>query len=183
MADKSGAAAAPEAGGDKIDEALYSRQLYVIGVKEMGRLAKASVLIWGLTGTGVEVAKNVILAGVKRVALYDPEPATLRDLAAQFYLSEADVGNPRAATSVGQLRELNEHVAVDVVNECPTADGDGLGQYTAVVMVDQPEETLLEVNEYCHAAGVRFIASGSACACPLRGAAAWAPCGGAGPRP
>lgn len=169
MADKSGAAAAAEAGGDKIDEALYSRQLYVIGVKEMGRLAKASVLIWGLTGTGVEVAKNVILAGVKRVALYDPEPAALRDLAAQFYLGEADVGKPRAAASVDQLRELNEHVAVDVVQERPAADAAGLGQYTAVVMVDQPEETLTAVNDFCHAAGVRFTATGSACARCARG--------------
>lgn len=37
----------------------------------------------GLGGLGVEVAKNVILAGVKSVTLFDPRPAEWSDLSAQ----------------------------------------------------------------------------------------------------
>lgn len=41
-------------------------------------------------------AKNVILAGVKSITLHDRAEVALRDLAAQFYLSEGDVGRNRA---------------------------------------------------------------------------------------
>jgi len=57
-------------------------------------------------------AKNVILAGVKSVTLHDPAPATWLDLAAQFYLSEASIGQPRAAACAQQLAELNPYVRV-----------------------------------------------------------------------
>jgi ubiquitin-activating enzyme E1 len=60
------------------------------------------------------VAKNVILAGVKSVTLWDPSPTTLLDLSAQFYLSEADVGKPRADASAAKLAELNQYVPVTV---------------------------------------------------------------------
>lgn len=39
----------------KVDETLYSRQLYVLGQEASRRMASASVLICGLGGVGVEV--------------------------------------------------------------------------------------------------------------------------------
>lgn len=54
-----------------IDESLYSRQLYVLGHEAMRRMATSDVLISGLGGLGVEIAKNVILGGVKSVTLHD----------------------------------------------------------------------------------------------------------------
>ena len=42
---------------------LYSRQLYVMGHAAMKKMATSDVLIVGLSGLGVEAAKNVILAG------------------------------------------------------------------------------------------------------------------------
>ena len=46
----------------------------------------------GLGGLGVEVAKNVILAGVKSVTLYDPTLVSHTDLSSQFYLNESEIG-------------------------------------------------------------------------------------------
>ena len=40
---------------EKIDESLYSRQLYVLGEEAMKKMSKSSVLIAGLGPTGVEV--------------------------------------------------------------------------------------------------------------------------------
>ncbi len=75
-----------------IDEGLYSRQLYVMGHEAQRRMGESNVLLVGLRGLGVEVAKNIILAGVKGVALYDPEKVQVGDIGAQFYLSEKDIG-------------------------------------------------------------------------------------------
>lgn len=49
--------------GEEIDESLYSRQLYVLGKEAMTKMSKNNILIIGLKGLGVEIAKNVILAG------------------------------------------------------------------------------------------------------------------------
>ena len=40
-----------------------------------------------LQGLGVEVAKNVVLGGVKSVSLYDNQPVQMADLGAQFFLT------------------------------------------------------------------------------------------------
>ena len=63
--------AAENGNGRAIDEGLYSRQLYVLGHEAMRRMATSNVLISGLGGLGVEIAKNVILGGVKSVTLHD----------------------------------------------------------------------------------------------------------------
>ena len=43
---------------EKIDESLYSRQLYVLGEEAMKKMGKSSVLIAGLGATGVEVNRE-----------------------------------------------------------------------------------------------------------------------------
>ncbi|XP_075977799.1 ubiquitin-like activating enzyme 1 [Anticarsia gemmatalis] len=95
---------------DEIDESLYSRQLYVLGHDAMRRMASSDVLISGLGGLGVEVAKNVILGGVKSVTLHDERNCTIADLSSQFYLSESAIGQNRALASCEQLSELNHYV-------------------------------------------------------------------------
>lgn len=102
-----------ETPGD-IDEGLYSRQLYVLGHDAMRRMANSDILVSGLGGLGVEIAKNVILGGVKSVTLHDKVNCTIGDLSSQYYLSETDVGKNRAEASFHQLSELNNYVPVRV---------------------------------------------------------------------
>lgn len=90
----------------EIDEGLYSRQLYVLGHDAMRRMASSDVLISGLGGLGVEIAKNVILGGVKSVTLHDHAACKLADLGSQFYLTEADVGE-RAREREESVRARN----------------------------------------------------------------------------
>ena len=83
-------------GNTEIDESLYSRQLYVLGHEAMKRMGASNVLIVGLKGLGVEIAKNIALAGVKSLTLYDPAPAAIADLSSQFFLHIEDVGKPQS---------------------------------------------------------------------------------------
>eukprot|EP01084_Bolivina_argentea_P217747 369647_1 len=71
-----------------VDEALYSRQLYVMGHEAQRRMACSDVLVIGFSGLGVEVSKNLVLAGVKSLTLLDPTPATWGDLASNFFIGE-----------------------------------------------------------------------------------------------
>uniref|UniRef100_A0AAQ4QMG9 E1 ubiquitin-activating enzyme n=1 Tax=Gasterosteus aculeatus aculeatus TaxID=481459 RepID=A0AAQ4QMG9_GASAC len=96
----------------EIDEGFYSRQLYVLGHEAMRRMGTADVLIAGMRGLGVEIAKNVILSGVKTVTIQDEGPAEWTDLSSQFFLKESNLGQNRATCSLQQLSALNPHVRV-----------------------------------------------------------------------
>lgn len=83
----------------------------------MKKMATSNVLIIGLKGLGVEIAKNVVLAGVKSVTLYDPNAVCLWDLGTQFFLTEADIGKRRDIVTRPRLFELNSYVPVNVLEK------------------------------------------------------------------
>uniref|UniRef100_A0A8C5C636 E1 ubiquitin-activating enzyme n=1 Tax=Gadus morhua TaxID=8049 RepID=A0A8C5C636_GADMO len=134
----------------EIDEGLYSRQLYVLGHEAMKRMQNAKVLISGMRGLGVEIAKNVILGGVKSVAVHDQGLAEWRDLSSQFYLREADLGKNRAEVSQPRLAELNSYVPV--VAYTGTLTNDYLTQFEVLTF-----HITLQVGEYCHSKGVKLV--------------------------
>ncbi|KAI0081689.1 ubiquitin activating enzyme [Panus rudis PR-1116 ss-1] len=139
-----------------IDEGLYSRQLYVLGHEAMKRMAASNVLIVGLKGLGCEIAKNVILAGVKSVTVYDPEPVQVQDLSTQFFLREEDIGKPRAQAATPRLAELNTYVPVRYLEGKP---GQEITVEQVVVLTGASLQTQLEINDWTHKNGVNFIAA------------------------
>jgi ubiquitin-activating enzyme E1 len=104
-------------GHTEIDESLYSRQLYVLGHEAMKRMSASNVLIVGLKGLGVEIAKNIALAGVRSLTLYDPAPVAIADLSSQFFLLPEDVGKERAAVTAPRVGELNAYTPVSVLED------------------------------------------------------------------
>uniref|UniRef100_A0A453HS27 THIF-type NAD/FAD binding fold domain-containing protein n=1 Tax=Aegilops tauschii subsp. strangulata TaxID=200361 RepID=A0A453HS27_AEGTS len=99
----------------EIDEDLHSRQLAVYGRETMKRLFASNVLVSGLQGLGAEIAKNLVLAGVKSVTLHDDGNVELWDLSSNFFLSEKDVGQNRAQACVLKLQDLNNAVIISTL--------------------------------------------------------------------
>ncbi|KAJ4816933.1 ubiquitin-activating enzyme 1 [Rhynchospora pubera] len=130
-----------------IDEDLHSRQLAVYGRETMRRLFASNVLISGLNGLGAEIAKNLVLAGVKSVTLHDVEKVEIQDLSSNFFLTEEDVGTNRALACVKKLGELNNAVFVNALTE--DLSEDNLLDYQVVVFTDIGLEKAIQFNEYC----------------------------------
>jgi ubiquitin-activating enzyme E1 len=142
----------------EIDESLYSRQLYVLGHEAMKRMGSSNILVAGLRGLGVEIAKNIALAGVKSLTLYDPKPAALVDLSAQFFLRPEDVGKPRASVTVPRVSELNPYTPVQEYAEPDlTSDLSKLKQFQVVVLTDTPLADQLKIADYCHENGIYIV--------------------------
>eukprot|EP00960_Hanusia_phi_P025110 738341-Hanusia_phi.AAC.4 len=99
--------------------------------------------------------KNLALAGVKSLALYDPNPVELSDLSSQFYFTEGDVGKNRAEVSAARLRDLNPYVSIEVCTK--ELDKDCLKEFKVVVLSDCSFERALQVNDICHEIGVQFL--------------------------
>ena len=145
----------------EIDEDLHSRQLAVYGRDSFRRLARARALVIGARGLGVEIAKNVILAGARATTVADDETCGWSDLASQFYTSEEDVvgkggGKTRAEVCVGKLQELNPAVEVRAMSRA-RVDADVVGAHEVVVCTETSEKEAAMVNAMCRAKGVAFI--------------------------
>ncbi|XP_053492231.1 ubiquitin-like modifier-activating enzyme 1 [Ictalurus furcatus] len=138
-----------------IDEGLYSRQLYVLGHDAMRHMGEANVLICGMKGLGVEVAKNVILAGVGSVTIQDTGPTEWSDLSSQFYLKESDLGKNRAICSEKYLARLNSHVRLSTHTE--TLNKEFLYNFQVVVLTDSSFEEQLSVAGFCHSNNIKYI--------------------------
>ncbi|ELU01065.1 hypothetical protein CAPTEDRAFT_224089 [Capitella teleta] len=147
-----------------IDDALYSRQLYVLGDGAMQRMAKSSVLICGMGGLGVEIAKNVVLAGVKSLTIQDDRKASVADLNSQFFITEEDVarGAKRAEASRNRLADLNPYVSIEVRNDPldMTSDLTYMAGYQCVILTECSLDLQLKVNAFCRQQStIRFISA------------------------
>ena len=140
---------------NEIDKSLYSRQLYVIGKEAMEALSRTSVLISGMTGLGIEVAKCVILSGVKSVTIHDTGKIRKKELTSNYYTSFDDIGKNRVDVVKDKLASLNSYVNV-------TSNSEILSEYDfkrhqVVVICDQLPLNQINNNKISRQYGVKFI--------------------------
>lgn len=103
-------------------------------------------------------AKNIALAGVKSLTLFDPAPAAISDLSSQFFLEPSDVGKSRAAVTAPRVAELNSYTPVSVhPSESLTADLNQLHQYQVIVLTSTTLEDQLTISEFCHQNGIFIV--------------------------
>ncbi|KAM0682782.1 E1 ubiquitin-activating protein [Mitosporidium daphniae] len=166
----------------EIDESLYSRQLYVLGHDAMKRMLSSSVLLLGMGGLGVEIAKNLVLAGVHSLVIYDETLVTIQDFGSQYYLTEKDIGSRRDEASLEHLRSLNMNVSVTVglnpakmqassadfsmsstlkKGPCYFVDNSLLQSADVVILSEliDYEDEVVALDEQCAAMNVHFIAA------------------------
>jgi ubiquitin-activating enzyme E1-like protein 2 len=135
----------------------------------MHKMARSTVFISGMAGLGVEIAKNIVLAGVQEVVIHDNEPASLSDLGSQFFLRDSDVqsSTTRAEASLPRLAELNPYVTVRVSTSplSPHSDLSSLTHYQCVILTDADLELQKAVDTFCHSCSppIMFIS------CTVRG--------------
>ncbi|RUS91761.1 hypothetical protein EGW08_000469 [Elysia chlorotica] len=147
----------------EIDDSLYSRQRYVLGDSAMHKMASSSVLVYGAGGVGVEIAKNVVLAGIKSVTIQDPKVSSTHDLGTQFFLRETDVqsGKNRAEATAPHLVELNPYVSVMTKTQALTCESDlsYMTSYQCVILTECSLSVQQYVNKFCRSVSpqIKFL--------------------------
>ena len=140
---------------ENLNSTLYSRQIQTFGIETMKKLSKLKIIIYGIRGLGVEIAKNLILSGPKQVYIYDKNLVKLNDLGNNFFINEKDVNNKnRDEASLNELKELNPYVEVNI-------EKNFLQNYLNydVICITEIIETKLikEINENCRKNNKGFI--------------------------
>ncbi|CAF1435465.1 unnamed protein product [Rotaria sp. Silwood1] len=141
----------------EIDEGLYSRQLYVMGKEAMHQLASAHVLISGMRGLGVEIAKNIILCGAKSVIVHDCGNVDFRDLSSQYYFTESNIGQNRAKVANKHLTELNSYVNVTFFSTIIDETFLKKNKVNVFILTDANLDDQIKIGDYCHQHGIKFI--------------------------
>jgi molybdopterin/thiamine biosynthesis adenylyltransferase len=62
-----------------------------MGIEAVAKQAKSRILLCGLGTLGVEIAKNIVLAGCKELILYDEYAGSYNELSGQFFMSLSDL--------------------------------------------------------------------------------------------
>lgn len=141
---------------NEIDESQYSRQLHTFGADAQKALENTSVLIYGLTGLGVEIAKCVIMTGVKTVSLHDTQKVCHVDLSTNYYAQNDDVDKNLRVNVVGsKLASLNPKVTVNLSSNKITEND--IKKHQIVVVCDELLPDQIEHNLMCRKYCTKFI--------------------------
>ncbi len=137
---------------------LYDRQIRLWGLDAQKRLRAAKVLVAGVRGLTVEVAKNLVLAGVSALTLLDHRPLSEADARVNFLAPRERVGRNRAESSRERLQALNPMVTV-AADATDLADKEEafFGAFDVVVVAAYPKDVKLRVNEFCRRQDVNFF--------------------------
>ena len=136
-------------------ELRYSRQTGTYGNETMKKLSELKVFIIGLKGLGIEVAKNIILSGPKKVSLYDKDIVALEHLGTNYYLKEEDIGKKTLTEgSLKKLKNLNPFTTVDIVEDIY----ESIPNYNVVVLTDfLPKNNIIKIDEICAKHNIKFL--------------------------
>ena len=138
-----------------IDTNLYSRQIKAYGMETMSKLQNLRILIVGMRGNGIEIAKNLVLSGVKEVKIYDEKICQINDLGNNFFLSEKNIGEKRDISSLQKLKELNSYVNIEIFRGNII---ENIINFEVIIITEiYKEDLLFQINEKCHINNVCFI--------------------------
>jgi ubiquitin-like 1-activating enzyme E1 A len=139
------------------EAAVYDRQIRLWGIEAQKRLQSSEILICGANALGLEVAKNLTLAGFN-VSIQDSRIVVEEDLGANYFLSITDVGRNRAQAVVPNLAELNPLVEITAVESCLSQiDESILVKFNCVLLINIPIKEAIRVNNICHQQDVKFF--------------------------
>lgn len=152
-----------EANGIELTEQeaeLYDRQIRLWGLDSQKRLRAARILIAGVNGLGAEIAKNVILSGVKAVTLLDDQVVKEADFCSQFLAPQDSLRTNRAEASLSRAQQLNPMVELKAdTEELPKKTDDFFKGFDVVCVIGANTEQLLRIDGVCREAGIKFFAA------------------------
>eukprot|EP01103_Thecamoeba_quadrilineata_P016201 TRINITY_DN534_c0_g1_i4.p1 TRINITY_DN534_c0_g1~~TRINITY_DN534_c0_g1_i4.p1 ORF type:complete len:180 (+),score=27.68 TRINITY_DN534_c0_g1_i4:36-575(+) len=127
----------------------YDRQIRLWGLTAQKRMGSSEVLLICLKGSNAEVCKNLVLAGVGTISIYDPEPVQWSDLGSQFFITEQDIGKNRAEASRQNISALNPSVKINILTEDPLLLPDHAFRFSVVCLTSSDPSYMLKIDDVC----------------------------------
>lgn len=124
------------------------------------RLRSSKILIAGVNGCGAEIAKNIILAGVKSVTFLDHRNVCELDFCSNFFIPRDQLGMNRAEASLVRAQALNPMVDLKADTDCLThKDEMFFKNFDVVVILEAPVSEQIRINNVCRVNNVKYYAA------------------------
>jgi molybdopterin/thiamine biosynthesis adenylyltransferase/ubiquitin-protein ligase len=140
----------------------WSRYIGAMGIEAVAKQAAANIFLSGAGALGIEIAKNLVLAGSKSFTLHDLKTTQPSDLSGQFFLRSKDIGVNRALASKIRLQQLNYYVKVQTQTDpIPLTNSEldsfGMKNYSVIILTETDMNTAQILNQYCRENKIFFI--------------------------
>eukprot|EP01027_Heterolobosea_sp_BB2_P016142 GEZU01023014.1.p1 GENE.GEZU01023014.1~~GEZU01023014.1.p1 ORF type:complete len:377 (-),score=109.10 GEZU01023014.1:535-1503(-) len=139
---------------------IYDRQIRLWGVDAQKRMTNSKLLIVGMSGIAAEISKNLVLAGVGEVVILDHVNVEAAHLAANFLVSEEQIGQNRASACIASLQELNPLVKVSHDTQPISEKQDAFFErFHLVCLTNCSLAEQVRVNNICRSKGILFFST------------------------
>ena len=142
---------------NKINSDLYSRQIFTYGIELMKQIFDLKILIVGLRGLGIEIAKNLILTGLNEICITDNNICKINDLGSNFYLTENNINKEtREKACLKKLRSLNTYVNVTILEGGNIFEN--IKRFNLIIITEiMNTKELIKINQICRQNNIGFI--------------------------
>jgi ubiquitin-activating enzyme E1 len=137
-------------------EGKFSRIVLAVGREAFSKLRDCRFGVLGLSATGAEVVKILVLTGALHVEVIDSGPITNTDLGTNFFVHPDDIGKNRLDILLPRLRELNGEA--EVSGESRSVDDSWIKKFHSVILCQPwPLNEVLQISKICHENQIQFI--------------------------
>nr|VWO96037.1 Mannitol dehydrogenase [Ganoderma boninense] len=128
-------------------------------------MRNATILMVRLRGVATEAIKNIVLAGIGKLVVADPDDVEEQDLGAGFFYRDEDVGKKRVDAAKARIESLNPLVAVETQSDPSILKNDALDTLLSgvdmVCVTDVDRATLIRLNDACRRLNKPFYSGGT----------------------
>ncbi|KAH9969636.1 hypothetical protein BC827DRAFT_1257513 [Russula dissimulans] len=147
------------------EAALYDRQIRLWGLEAQQRMRNATILVVNLRGVATETIKNIVLAGVGKLIIWDCEDVAAEDLGVGFFFREEDVGKKRVDAAKARIESLNPLVAVETMTSPLALEHERLDALVRgvdlVCITDSDRDFIIRANDACRRSRKPLYAGGT----------------------
>ena len=140
----------------QMDSKLYSRQIYAIGEDTMKKIITSTCIISGMTGLGIEVAKNIALSGVRKIILHDKfDMNNSVNKSNNYFCRNEEISNKNFYKKImNEIKKLNTNVKIGFVR---ILNYNIIKKSNVLIMCDQNMFECISYNEFCRNNDIKFI--------------------------
>lgn len=130
---------------------FYSREIGAFGLDTMKKISKLNIIVFGISGLGIEISKNAILSGPNKVAIYDYHILKINDLNSNFYINNEDINKKRIDEAViEKLKALNDDVDVEIFNSKEMLFESSKIDNEVITFKELKEYHIIVLTKICH---------------------------------
>ncbi|KAI9297024.1 hypothetical protein K502DRAFT_363590 [Neoconidiobolus thromboides FSU 785] len=137
------------------EAALYDRQIRVWGFQAQQKMKNSTIGVIGTSGLAIELMKNIVLAGIGKLVIFDQREVDGNEIGSNFYLSINDIGRKRAEVCAEKLSLLNPKVTIEIKE---ILDRNSLERVQLLCHNDATLDEMKEINLLCRDINIKYIA-------------------------